>query len=154
MSFIGGVIIDRNLWLSREKKIYFGTEFIHLGVIFQDKIQGRCVIISKPYITIRFGNAQWSERSFQIWMYNWPKFIWSFPLITEHSKKMVVAKHPWKNFKNLLIHRLNGDYTYNIFKKYFYSEDIKLFWKITALIISVIPRVFLHKIHEIYFRNK
>ncbi len=154
LSFIGGVIIDRNLWLSREKKKYFGTEFIHLGVIFQDRIQGRCVIISNPFITIRFGNAQWSERSFQIWMYNWPKFIWSFPLITEYSKKMVVAEDPWKSYKNLLIHRLNGDYTYSIFKKYFCSADISIFWKINALIISLIPRAFLHNVHEIYLRNK
>lgn len=154
LSFIGGVIINRKLWLSRKRKIYFGSEFIHLGVIFQERITGKTVIISNPYISIRFGNAQWTERSFKIWMYNWPEFIWSFPLITEKSKKMVVSRYPWKSFKKLLIHRLNGDYNYITYIRYFKNDQNSFCWKTFAFCISIIPRLIILRIYDIYFGFK
>jgi abequosyltransferase len=154
LSFIGGVIISRKLWLSRQRRMYYGTEFIHLGVIFQEKIPGKLVIISNPYITIRFGNAQWTERSFKIWMFNWPDFIWSFPLITDDSKNKIVARYPWKSFKKLIIHRLNGDYKYNVYKKYISKKKNNLFWKAIAITISIIPRSVIIKFHTTYFGLK
>jgi glycosyltransferase involved in cell wall biosynthesis len=154
LSFIGGVIINRQLWLSRNRKMYFGTEFIHLGVIFQEKIPGKSVIISYPYITIRFGNAQWTERSFKIWMFSWPEFIWSFSLITENSKKEVVARYPWMSLKKLFIHRLNGDYNYIVYKKYFSKKENNIFWNFFAFSISIIPRFVILKLHKIHFGFK
>src|SRR5262249_57418214 len=35
VSFIGCVVIKRDLWLNREKDRHIGSEFIHVGVIFQ-----------------------------------------------------------------------------------------------------------------------
>ena len=40
LSFIGGVVIRRSIWLGRERELYFGTEFVHVGVIFQKHLQG------------------------------------------------------------------------------------------------------------------
>ncbi len=38
LSFIGCVVINRHLWNGREKERYFGSSFIHVGVIFQSTI--------------------------------------------------------------------------------------------------------------------
>ncbi len=66
MSFIGCVVINRDLWLQREKKRFFGTEFIHVGVIFQSPLPAPALVVAEPYITIRYGNAQWTPRAFEI----------------------------------------------------------------------------------------
>src|SRR6266403_391920 len=38
LTFIGGVIIKRQLWNAREKQKYFGSFFVHAGVIFQSPL--------------------------------------------------------------------------------------------------------------------
>ena len=78
ISFIGCVIINRALWLQREKNRYYGTEFIHVGVVFQAPLPTPALVIADPHITSRFGNAHWTARSFDIWMHKWPKLIYSF----------------------------------------------------------------------------
>ena len=62
LSFIGCVVIRRDLWCEREKDEYIGTEFIHVGVIFQAPLRGRALAIAQPWIVIRYGNAQWGPR--------------------------------------------------------------------------------------------
>ena len=51
-------------------KKYFGSCFIHIGVIFQDQLPSDTLVISESFIIIRYGNAQWSDRAFEIWMFN------------------------------------------------------------------------------------
>src|SRR4051812_29708934 len=34
LTFIGGVVVRRDFWLSRDRESYYGTEFIHIGVLF------------------------------------------------------------------------------------------------------------------------
>jgi glycosyltransferase involved in cell wall biosynthesis len=58
LSFIGGVVIKRNLWKERDRKSYFGTEFIHIGVIFQKLLPTAIRVIADPLIKIRYGKMQ------------------------------------------------------------------------------------------------
>ena len=39
LTFIGGVVIKKKLWDERDKTKYFGSLFIHVGVIFQEPIR-------------------------------------------------------------------------------------------------------------------
>jgi hypothetical protein len=89
LSFIGAVVIRRSIWLGRERVLYFGTEFVHVGVIFQKPLPGSALIIAEPFITIRFGYGQWTSRSFEIWMFKWPKLVWSFKDISSEAKRRV-----------------------------------------------------------------
>ena len=59
LSFIGCVIIKRELWMERERTKYFGTEFIHVGIIFQKEIPGKSLVVANPLINIRMDHAQW-----------------------------------------------------------------------------------------------
>jgi hypothetical protein len=83
LSFIGGVVIRRDLWMARERERYFGTEFIHVGVIFQAPLPGTALVISKAMISIRYGMAQWTARGFDIWMFQFPELVWSIPGISD-----------------------------------------------------------------------
>ncbi len=116
MTFIGCVVIRRAVWLAREREKYYGYEFIHIGVIYQKPLTGTSLVIAKPWIIIRHGNAQWTTRYFKIWMYNWPTLIWSFPDYADSIKRQVVPKEPWKSLKILTILKAKGsmspkDYT-------------------------------------------
>ncbi len=113
LSFIGAVVIQRQLWNAREKQRYFGTEFIHVGVIFQGPLPGPALVLGEPWLALRYGNAQWSPRYFEIWMFKWPSLIWSFPDCTEADKQQVYPREPWRNLKTLLIYRAQGVFSYN-----------------------------------------
>jgi abequosyltransferase len=111
LSFIGCVIIKRQLWVLREKENYFGSYFIHVGIIFQQPVPGNTLAIAEPLVTIRYGNASWLRRYFEIWMFRWPSLIWSFPGFSDSVKARVCPQEPWRNPKRLLLFRAKGCYT-------------------------------------------
>jgi glycosyltransferase involved in cell wall biosynthesis len=111
LTFIGCVIIKRQLWNAREKETYFGSCFVHVGVIFQNPLPGDAVVIAKPLISIRYGNAMWVGKYFEIWMFKWPSLIWSFKDFTDSVKLQVCPKEPWRKISTLLHFRAKGVYT-------------------------------------------
>jgi abequosyltransferase len=111
LSFIGGVIIRRELWAKRNKARYFGTEFVHVGVIFQEPLPGPTLVIADPYISIRYGNAQWTSRSLEIWMFKWPTLIWSFTHLSEIARQSVTSPEPWRRAQALFLFRARGAYS-------------------------------------------
>ena len=118
LSFIGCVVIKRSIWIEREKAPYFGTLFIHVGVIFQGPLPGRAMLIADPFISIRYGNAMWRPRQFEIWMFKWPNLIWSFPHLSDYAKASVCDREPWRDWKVLLLHRAKGSYALEEYRKW------------------------------------
>jgi len=139
ISFIGAVIIRRSVWLERDRISYFGTEFVHIGVIFQKKITTPIFIISYPYITIRLGNSQWTPRSFGIWMFKWPKLVWSFSEVSLEAKQKIVDKEPWRKLRNLVIQRRIGGYNIQSYRFYLSKLKMNSLWKLEALVIAIFP---------------
>lgn len=152
LSFIGAVVIRRNIWLSREKALYFGTEFVHVGVIFQKPLQKSALIIADPYICIRYGNGQWKPRSFQIWMFKWPKLIWSFETISDAAKQKVSPQEPWRKLSALLLLRGKGAYNIHHYCDFFSHLPLSKSWKICANIISRLPIKILSTVLRCYSR--
>jgi abequosyltransferase len=111
LSFIGCVIIKRQLWSAREKEKYFGSYFIHVGVIFQKPLAGDALAIAEPLISIRYANASWLGRNFEIWMFKWPELVWSFAGFSDTVKSRVRSREPWRNPKTLLHFKAKGAYT-------------------------------------------
>ncbi|MHB8130370.1 MAG: glycosyltransferase family 2 protein [Mobilitalea sp.] len=154
VSFIGAVVIRRSIWLSRERRVYFGTEFVHVGVIFQKPLPGAALIIVEPYIIIRYGNGQWTPRSFDVWMFKWPKLVWSFKDISDAAKLKVTSREPWKNLKTLIIQRSEGGYNYRSYRQYFSTMRGSLLWKFGAWLIARFPRKIIVGYHYLYLRIK
>lgn len=111
MSFIGCVIIKKELWEKREKERYFGSYFVHVAVIFQSQLPEPALVIAKPIVSIRYGNAMWFAKYFEIWMFKWPNLIWSLPGYSDDVKRRVCPKEPWRNIARLFMHRAKGAYT-------------------------------------------
>lgn len=108
LSFIGAVVIRRATWMGRERTRYFGSLFIHVGVIFQPPQIGYAKIIARPLIRIRYGNAMWTARGFEIWIDKWPNLIWSFAQFTAETRSGITARHPANSLKVLLHYRAIG----------------------------------------------
>lgn len=111
LSFIGCVIIKRQLWHTRKKEDYFGSHFIHVGIIFQQPLPGDALVIAEPLVLIRYANASWLGKYFEIWMFKWPALVWSFADFSESVKCRVCPREPWRSPKTLLHFRAKGFYS-------------------------------------------
>lgn len=154
LSFIGAVVIRRSVWLSRERESYFGTEFVHVGVIFQKSLSGPALIIAEPYIIIRLGTQQWLPHRFDIFMFKWPKLVWSFNHISKEAKLSVTCRKPWRNFMTLIIQRSVNAYNIQSYCQYFSTMQVNVLWKFCALIIACFPRNIIVGFRYLYSRRK
>ncbi|MDR2219560.1 MAG: glycosyltransferase [Methylobacillus sp.] len=138
LSFIGGVVMRRSVWLARDRASYYGTLFIHFGVIFQNPMPGGAQMISEPLIIIRYGNAMWTPRGFEIWMFKWPRLIWSFTNITAEDKQTICPVEPWRDSLRIVYQRAKGAYTISEFRA-FLAEQLYGRSRLVAYLVAVLP---------------
>jgi abequosyltransferase len=150
LSFIGCVVIRRLRWLTRDRSSYYGSLFIHVGVIFQSPPISDVQVIAEPLITIRYGNAMWTSRSFEVWMFKWPQLVWSFPDFSDSSKRKVCRREPWRSAKALFHNRALGAYTTAVFRKFWPAKAGMLDLTI-AYALSVFPASLANMVMVLYF---
>lgn len=150
LSFIGCVVIRRKCWLVRDRSAYYGSLFIHVGVIFQNPPIENVKVIAKPQIIIRYGNAMWTSRSFEVWMFKWPGLVWSFPDFSEEAKRKVCRREPWRSAKALFHNRALGAYSSVEFRK-FWQSDVGKLERIVAYLLSVFPASLANLVMVTYF---
>ncbi len=150
LSFIGCVVIRRSCWMARERNAYYGSLFIHVGVIFQNPPLENVRVIAKPQIIIRYGNAMWTSRSFEVWMFKWPGLIWSFPDFSEEAKRKVCRREPWRSAKALFHNRALGAYSSAEFKK-IWQADLGTFEKMIAYLLSIFPASLANMVMVVHF---
>ncbi len=150
LSFIGAVVICRAGWIKRDRATYYGTLFIHFGVIFQHEPIKSIYAIADPLIVIRYGNAMWTSRGFEIWMFKWPQLVWSFNDFSEDDKKIICPLEPWRNSRQLIFLRATGAYSSTEFQKYISSHLHKVAW-LRAYLIAIFPAALANVIYTVHF---
>lgn len=150
LSFIGCVVIRRTCWMLRERAAYYGSLFVHVGVIFQNPPIENVKVIAEPQIIIRYGNAMWTSRSFEVWMFNWPGLIWSFPDFSDEAKRKICRREPWRSAKALFHNRALGAYSSVEFTK-FWQGDVGKLEKMAAYLLSVFPASLANLVMVTYF---
>lgn len=153
LTFVGAVVIKRQLWLSRDREKYYGFGFIHVGVLFDEPIKGTMLVTADPLVSIRFGNAQWTSRAFQIWMINWPTLIWSFPSLSDTVKSGICPREPWRDLKTLLTNRVFGMYSTREYQLFIDEQPVSPAKKLLSRLIAMAPRPLLHIPVWIYIRT-
>ncbi|MEJ0100728.1 MAG: glycosyltransferase family 2 protein [Pseudomonadota bacterium] len=139
LSFIGGVVIRRSLWLERDRAAYYGTLFVHIGVIFQERVGGTCLVIAAPFISIRYGNAMWRPREFEIWMFKWPRLIWSFQSLSQTSKAAISPRSPWTRWNRVLYYRAKGTYSMVEYRNHVLPAEPSFAQRLPALVAANFP---------------
>lgn len=138
LSFIGGVVIRRDVWNEREKEAYFGCLFIHYAVIFQRPFAGTVLVIARPLICIRYGNAMWTSQSFEIWMFKWPELVWATPF-SDKEKARVTAREPWRGVPRLLLSRAMGAYSVDEYRTFLRGRIAGPLRRLVCAAIAVAP---------------
>ncbi len=145
LSYIGSVVIKRETWLARNRESYYGSLFVHVGVIFQNPPLKHAELITDPLIVIRYGNAMWTPRRFEIWMFMWPSLIWSFPDFSDEEKSSITPRDPWKLKKNILLYKAIGGYSLTEYEKFIAHRTqgvSRIIYKLLALTPSSIISFF------------
>ena len=150
LSYIGSVVIRRSVWLSRERRSYDGTVFGHVGVIFQQPALTNIAVIAEPLILNRYGNGQWTPRSFEIWYFKWPQLIWSLAHFSVVARSRIVQREPWRQPRRLFKSRAMGDYSRREFTR-FIAERASGGIAALALAISVFPAKVANAMWVLYY---
>jgi hypothetical protein len=148
LSFIGSVVINRRLWMARDRSTYYGSLFIHVGVIFQKPLN-LVRVIRRPLITIRYGNAMWTPRGFEIWMFKWPGLVWSFDHYTPEAKSRVCAREPWQAKRRVLLYRALGGYGSPEYKRLI-APEIASSARMIYAAIALLPATVLNALASVY----
>lgn len=143
LTFLGVVIIRRSCWMARDRQAYYGSLFMHVGVIFQSPPIPLARILPRSLVIIRMGNAMWTDRSFEIWMVKWPALIWGFAGYSDQAKASVVAKEPWRPWEQMLVYRAYGSFRREQFRR-FLSGPIGGRARLQAWAVLAIPGVIAH----------
>jgi len=153
LSFVGGIVITRQLWLARDKEQYMGTGFIHVGVLLQRPISEPVRVISEPLITIRYGDALYmrSSRYFEIWMFLWPNLLWSFPDFCDAAKRRVSMKEPWRRYRTLLLFRAKGAYSAKEYREWLEGRLSSQVDKVAARLVAACPGSVANFISFVYY---
>lgn len=139
LSFIGCVVIERNLWISREKARYFGTEFVHVGVIFQAVIASNILVIAEPLIGIRYCNNSWTNRFFEIWAFKWPRLIWSFSGYPASIKEKVTPREGCISVKRLIYFRALGAFSLAEYYNFIVPSSKSFYRRALAKLVASLP---------------
>lgn len=117
LRYVGGVIITRQIWSARARERYYGSLFIHVGVIFQERLPSETLVIAEPFISYRTANTRtFSLKLFETMMINFPLLVWSLT-ISESAKSKVCSAEPWRNFQKLLPWRGLGLYSLTEYRR-------------------------------------
>ena len=141
ITFIGAIVIKKSAWTEVSREIFYGTRFIHVGVISTLKNATRVLVLAEPMIKIRLGNAEWNNITFYVWTELWPKLIWSFSNLSEDCKKSICLYEPWKSITFLLWSRALGTYSLQQYIKHI-SPKPKSLYKFAALLLASLPQIF------------
>lgn len=136
LSFIGCAVVRRELWLSRDRRAYYGSLFVHVGTLFQARL-GRARALGEPAVRIRYGNANWRPQSFEIWALKWPRLVWSFGAWGEAARARVCPPEPWRTLPFLLVFRATGAYGLAEYRRLLADRPLPA--RLPALAMALVP---------------
>jgi abequosyltransferase len=139
LSYVGGVVIRRDLWRRRERRGYYGIGFLHACVILQRALTGPVRVIAEPLIAIRFGTAHWTGRWFSFYMVKWPDLIWSFPAFSDEAKRRVWSRSLATFLLRLMAARARGYYSLDTFQTALAARQLPRYHRPLARAIAAVP---------------
>jgi len=149
--YIGSFVIRRSIWLARDRQRYFGTDFIHIGVIYQRRLPGKALLLSRPLVSMRMGNAhEWWSRMFDISM-SFPQLVLSLAL-SESIKREARQQKPWRNAVLLLWLRALGAYSLREYQRDIQPKLQRFREMLTPRLVASLPVPLVHTLFVLFLR--
>lgn len=144
------VVIKRELWLARERERYYGSRFIHVGVIFQAPLPGRALVMATPLMSLRLGNEQTHMKEFfLVWRINLPSLVWSLP-IAESTKRRFSVAQPWRRLGYLLALRSMGSYSLIEYRRWISPRLHSCRERLFPVLVVLLPRRVAHSLYVLH----
>jgi len=144
------VVINRGVWLNSSRRRYFGSRFIHVGVILEKPLPGNIIAIAKPLMMLRLGNTQSAQLAGgKVWFVDWPALIWSscLPVTT---KMAFCHPEPWRRARYLMPLRVLGYYSMIEYRQWFDPSSLSTFTRIIPRSIALLPRTLVRFVYASY----
>lgn len=140
LCFIGSYLIRREVWLERDRACFFGTYFMHIGVLFQRPLHGKSLLIADPLVKIRAGNASWNSKAFEIWNIFLPRLLWGFEEVSDRVKQRALGRYPWRSPLSLAWMRAKGHYKLDDYHVHIKHHEPRVAFRSLAFCIAIIPK--------------
>lgn len=141
---VSNIVLRRSIWLSRDRQRLYGSLFIHTGVIFQEPLPGRVLVMAVPLMNYRFGNNhdRWyrDNAAVKIFLYKWPSLIDSLA-ISDATKKQAVKVA--RRFTVLLWLRSLG-YSLAHYRCWIRPRVTSSYEALAPVLVAVLPRALVH----------
>lgn len=152
LTYIGAVVIRREVWMARDRASHYGSYFIHVGVIFQHPLPGPTLVIADPLISIRFGNTQWRPKEFEIRMIRWTDLVASLDAVRGDVRRRQYPVAPWLSSKSLFFYRAKGTYGLDQYRQWVRPRVQTLRDRGRGYAIACFPGVLANLIGMLYCR--
>lgn len=139
LTYIGAVVIRRDVWLARDRRRFYGSYFIHVGVIFQARLPAPVKVIAEPLISVRFGNTQWRPKEFEIRMVRWTELIGTLDAIPAHIRHRHYRAEPWRSLKSLMFYRAKGTYDLGEYRRWVSPRLTSGLDRMHAYLVAILP---------------
>lgn len=148
--YSGAIVIRREVWLARQKEPFYGSFWMDVAVVFQERLPCGAFLIATPYVSVRMGNQSWLSSWFEIFFVNWPKVV-SALAISEAVKKKACADEPWESAFFLMLGRAAGQYSLNEYRRHIRPRLRSLHKRLSSAFIAVLPGMILNAIFLFYY---
>lgn len=149
--YIGSIVIRRQIWLARERQQYYGSWFVSVGVIFQQHLPGRVLVLAEPFISYRLGNAHtYSQHFSEIFLVKWPSLVRSLAL-SEAARGKVRSAEPWRNPLWLLLLRGWGLYSFSEYRRWIRPRLRSIREMLAPALVALLPGVVVNAYFVLYY---
>jgi abequosyltransferase len=139
LSYVGAMVIRREVWDARDRARHFGTDFMPVGLLLQAPLAGHAIVIAHPWIAIRYGVALWLRRGFEIWMLRWPRMIWETDALGEATKRAATPREPWRDLKRLAVFRAHGWLTWAVYRRWLHGRPMPVRLRLAIWMLCALP---------------
>jgi abequosyltransferase len=154
LTFIGSVVVLRDLWTPQDLAPYYGTGFVHVGALLGKKLDKSVIIDSAPKIQIRYGNATWNTKAFKVWNHDWPKLIWELSTLSDDVKTRITPRFPATRVMHLVSFKIKGCYSPLEYKTYVRPHATSWLNRLASWVLAYFPNGPFNLLMRAYFSIK
>jgi abequosyltransferase len=158
ITYLGGVVIRRELWVRYFRPEMVGSYFAHIDTVCSAKVGGTAYYMADPAIKMRLHSQTWTSKHYEIWNVFFPRVIWNLKGYSEAAKGVVTPQQLINSLKSMLSSRAYGRFNIKIYRDVILSShDTTNVTKFIGFLIAYLPQTlfrYLYIYYVILIRNE
>jgi abequosyltransferase len=151
LTYLGGIVIRRELWLKYFRQEMVGSYFAHIDTVCRAKIDSTASYMADPAIKMRLHSQTWTSKHYEIWNVLYPKVIWNLEGYSDCAKSSVTPQVLINSLKSMLSSRAYGRFNIAIYREVILnSAEADNIAKIIGYLIAILPRNLLRHLYKYY----